>query len=77
MILYAADASVHVQRGLHEYAGHTRRRAVDVHDGRSADDVMSRQIGARLPTVISSPDSGVTAVAAAGVLCAFPCVVDA
>ena len=29
------------------------------------------------PSVISSPDLGVLAVAAAGVLCAFPCVADA
>ena len=33
--------------------------------------------GAHVAAVISSPDLGVLAVAAAGVLCAFPCVVDA
>ena len=32
---------------------------------------------AQVAAVISSPDLGVSAVAAAGVLCAFPCVVDA
>ena len=35
--------------GLHKYAGHARYRAMDTHDGRNADDVISRP-NKRAPT---------------------------
>ncbi len=35
--------------GLHKYAGHASYRAVDAHDGRNADDVISRP-NKRAPT---------------------------
>src|SRR6266550_9141212 len=35
--------------GLHKYPGHARYRAVDAHDGRNADDLISRP-NKRAPT---------------------------
>lgn len=32
------------QRGLYEYAGNARHRAVGTHDSKNADDVIGRQI---------------------------------
>jgi hypothetical protein len=42
-----------------------------------AESDVSLQRGAQVAAVISSPNLGVLAVAAAGVLCAFCCLVDA
>src|SRR5215510_3851087 len=56
--------------GLTVRLGHNR-------DCGAVNAAKTSPITARSPAVISSPDLGVLAVAAAGVLCAFPCVVDA
>jgi len=64
----------------------TRHGAADAHSADAPEPpprswsqrvVEARCQDARVPAVISSPDLGVIAVAAAGVLCAFSCVVDA
>jgi hypothetical protein len=42
--------------GLHKYPGHVRYRALDAHDGRNTDEVISRPKSARRPVVRRSAE---------------------
>jgi hypothetical protein len=79
--LYAAEADGPAWRMmLHNYAMCCHPRAVEHVPRlvqRSVGEVGEHHAHAHLPAVIYSPNLGVLAVAAAGVLCAFCCVVDA